>query len=62
MLGVKEVIYCTELLKLAHTTHLGKDIIQSNVKQIWFWQSLRNYLRVLYQPCEACQIEKRAKN
>ena len=49
-------------MKLAHTTHLGEDIIWSNVKKIWHWPSLKNDPKTMCDQCEACQEEKRLKN
>ena len=51
-----------ELLNLTHTTHLGEDIIWSNVKKIWHWPSLKNDLNTMYEQCGTCQEEKRSKN
>ena len=51
-----------ELLEIAHTTHLGEEVIWTNVKKIWHWPSLRNDLRTLYERCSECQEHKWAKN
>ena len=51
-----------ELLAIAHTTHLGEEVIWSNIRKIWHWPSMRDDWRSLYERCSECQENRRAKN
>ena len=50
-----------ELIKEAHSTHMGVDAMMRTVKTSWFWPNMRKQLSDKEASCSSCQEHKQSK-
>ena len=51
-----------KLLDLLHSTHSHSAMEWATIREIWWWNGIKNELEFRNRACSSCAIDKRAKN